>query len=87
MVGMLIGEERPEVERRAPTCWRRSASRRRSGWFEARRQRWIIGTPDEARATVRRYADAGVERLMLQDFIPRDGDMIDLMAQELIGKV
>jgi hypothetical protein len=43
--------------------------------------------PDEARAMVRRYADAGVERLMLQDFLPTDLDMIDVMGAELLGKV
>jgi hypothetical protein len=36
---------------------------------------------------VRRFAEAGVERLMLQDFLPWDLDMVDLMAAELIGKV
>jgi hypothetical protein len=36
-----------------------------------------------ARAMVARFADAGAERLMLQDFIPRDLDMIDVMAEVL----
>ena len=49
--------------------------------------RWIIGTPDEARAMIRRFADAGVERIMLQDFLPWDLEMVDLMGAELIGKV
>jgi alkanesulfonate monooxygenase SsuD/methylene tetrahydromethanopterin reductase-like flavin-dependent oxidoreductase (luciferase family) len=56
-------------------------------WFEKRRHRWILGQPEEARAMIRRYADAGVERIMLQDFLPHDLEMIDLMAAELIGKV
>ena len=34
---------------------------------------------------VRRFADVGVERLMLQDFLPRDLDMIDLAAETLFG--
>ena len=55
-------------------------------WLAGRRARWIVGTPDEARAMVRRYADAGVERLMLQDFLPLDLDMVDLMAEALIGQ-
>ena len=46
-----------------------------------------MGTPDEARAMVERYAEAGIERIMLQDFLPHDLDHIDLMAAELIGKV
>ena len=36
---------------------------------------------------VERFADAGIERIMLQDFLPRDHAMVDLMAEELIGKV
>jgi alkanesulfonate monooxygenase SsuD/methylene tetrahydromethanopterin reductase-like flavin-dependent oxidoreductase (luciferase family) len=56
-------------------------------WLEERRTRWIFGTPDEARAAVRRFADVGVERIMLQDFIPRDLAMIDVMGEELVGRV
>ena len=46
-----------------------------------------MGTPDQARAMVGRFADAGVERIMLQDFVPWDLDMIDLLARELVGRV
>ena len=35
---------------------------------------------------VRRFADAGVERLMLQDFLPWDLEMVDLMGEALIGQ-
>jgi F420-dependent oxidoreductase-like protein len=55
-------------------------------WFAAREQRWIFGTPDRARAKVAEFAAAGVERLMLQDFLPRDLAMIDELADELIGR-
>ncbi len=56
-------------------------------WLAERRGRWIIGTPDEARMRVAEFAAAGVERLMLQDFLPRDLDHIDAMADALIGRV
>ena len=36
---------------------------------------------------VGRFAEAGIERIMLQDFLPHDLDHIDLMAEQLIGKV
>jgi alkanesulfonate monooxygenase SsuD/methylene tetrahydromethanopterin reductase-like flavin-dependent oxidoreductase (luciferase family) len=52
-------------------------------WFRTRRPRWVLGTPDQARAMVARFEEAGAERIMLQDFIPRDLDMIDLMAEVL----
>jgi alkanesulfonate monooxygenase SsuD/methylene tetrahydromethanopterin reductase-like flavin-dependent oxidoreductase (luciferase family) len=56
-------------------------------WFEERRRRWIIGTPEEARAMARRFGDAGVERLMLQVFLPWDLEMVDLLGRELVGRV
>ena len=56
-------------------------TRRADEWLDERPQRWIIGTPDEARARSRRFADAGVERIMLQDFMPWDLEMIDLMGR------
>lgn len=56
-------------------------------WLEERRERWITGTGDAARDTVRRFADAGAERIMLQDFIPWDLDHIDAMGELLVGKV
>ena len=55
-------------------------------WFATREQRWIFGTPDQARAKIAEFAAAGVERLMLQDFLPRDLEMIDELAAELIGR-
>jgi alkanesulfonate monooxygenase SsuD/methylene tetrahydromethanopterin reductase-like flavin-dependent oxidoreductase (luciferase family) len=89
MVGVLMGRDAAEVERRADALVSEFGVDASKGidWLEMRRDRWIIGTPDQARAMVRRFADAGIERIMLQDFLPRDLEMIDLMAQELIGKV
>ena len=55
-------------------------------WLEERRTRWIHGTPDEARARSPVRA-AGVERIMLQDFLPWDLDMVDLIGEELVGRV
>lgn len=89
MVGVLIGRSPAEIDRRVAALLAAfgQASADGRAWLEARRNRWIAGTPDEARAMVARYADAGIERIMLQDFLPLDGEMIDLMAAELIGRV
>jgi len=89
MVGTLIGRDSDEVERRADALMAAFGERRKRGvdWLAARRKRWIMGTPDEARAMVERFAEAGIERIMLQDFLPHDLDHVDLMAGELIGKV
>jgi alkanesulfonate monooxygenase SsuD/methylene tetrahydromethanopterin reductase-like flavin-dependent oxidoreductase (luciferase family) len=89
MVGVLIGRDAAEVERRADALLVAFGQQAESGiaWLNERRSRWILGTPDEARAMVERFADAGIERIMLQDFLPLDLEMIDLMGRELIGKV
>ena len=50
-------------------------------WLRERRERWIMGTPDEAWERVNAMERAGVQRLMLQDFLPRDLDMIRLMGR------
>jgi alkanesulfonate monooxygenase SsuD/methylene tetrahydromethanopterin reductase-like flavin-dependent oxidoreductase (luciferase family) len=89
MVGTMLGATEAEVARRRAALLDTLGVADAAGaaWYEARRARWILGTPDEARAMVRRFADSGVERLMLQDFLPRDLDMIDLMGAALVGQV
>ena len=42
---------------------------------------WIIGTLDEAGERLAAFARAGVQRVMLQDFLPRDLSMIQLMGR------
>ena len=86
MVGTLIGRDRDEVRRReADLLAAFGESGDGEAWLGPRRARWIHGTPDEARAAVARYAEAGAERIMLQTFLPRDLEMIDLMAEALLG--
>ena len=88
MTGVLVGRTEDEVrdrERRLLDAFGDDAGG--DEWIEERRDRWIHGTADAARAMIRRFADAGVERLMLQDFIPWDLDHIDVMGEELIDRV
>jgi F420-dependent oxidoreductase-like protein len=85
MIGVLIGRDDAEVERRADDLLRQVGRDGDRAWFAARRTGWIAGTPDQARETVARYEAVGVERVMLQSMIPRDLDMIDLAAEVLIG--
>jgi F420-dependent oxidoreductase-like protein len=84
MAGVLIGRDEGEVSRRKADLL--AAFGEDAGgedWIDAREPRWVLGSPDQARAMVQRFADAGAERIMLQDFIPRDLEMIDLMAEAL----
>jgi len=88
MIGVLLGEDEAQVrERERVLLHMIGAEEAGDDWFRERRERWILGTPDEARASVERFAAAGVERIMLQDFLPRDLEMVDLMGRELIGRV
>jgi F420-dependent oxidoreductase-like protein len=84
MAGVLIGRDDRELSRRKAELL--TAFGDESGgddWFDAREPRWILGTPDEARAMVARFEAAGAERIMLQTFLPRDLEMVDLMAEAL----
>jgi len=84
MAGILIGRDDAELARRKSALLTAFGNERGGdAWFAAREPRWILGTPDQARAMVQRFADAGAERIMLQTFIPRDLEMIDLMAETL----
>jgi alkanesulfonate monooxygenase SsuD/methylene tetrahydromethanopterin reductase-like flavin-dependent oxidoreductase (luciferase family) len=84
MAGVLIGRNDAELSRRKVELL--AAFGDESGgedWFDAREPRWVLGTPDQARAMVERFEEAGAERIMLQTFLPRDVDMVDLMADTL----
>jgi len=87
MIGVLVGADDAEMRRRERDLLAALEIDSGDDWFATRRRRWIIGTPDEARETVARYAAAGVERIMLQDFLPRDLGMIELLGRELVRPV
>jgi F420-dependent oxidoreductase-like protein len=84
MAGILIGRDDAELDRRKRGLIEAFGDAGAGDdWFAEREPRWILGTRDAARAMVDRFAEAGAERLMLQDFLPRDLEMIDLMAELL----
>jgi hypothetical protein len=43
-----------------------------------------MGLPDEALERIATFREAGVERLALQDFMPRDLDMVRLLGERVI---
>jgi F420-dependent oxidoreductase-like protein len=47
----------------------------------------IVGTPDRAAERLGQYADAGVQRIMLNDDLWDDIDMVELLATEVFPKV
>jgi len=87
MIGVLIGRDEAEVLERLQAMNRTLGDDADEDWLVERELRWITGTPDRARETVRGFAAAGVERIMLQDFLPWDLDMIDVMGEVLVGQV
>ncbi|MGA2513022.1 MAG: TIGR03560 family F420-dependent LLM class oxidoreductase [Candidatus Limnocylindrales bacterium] len=89
MVGFLVGADRAGFQRRmkAQIAMVGASPATAEAWLAEHRRRWIAGTPDEARATVARFAAAGVDRIMLQDLLPGDLDMIELAGRELIDRV
>jgi F420-dependent oxidoreductase-like protein len=56
-------------------------------WLARRRDRYLMGTPDEVVARVAQYEEAGLQRIMLQDWLPTDLDMVSLVGQEVLPKV
>lgn len=82
MVGVLIAEtERELTDRVRAQLEMTGADSDAASWLAERRRRWIVGTPDEAWERIRALEAAGAQRIMLQDFLPRDLDMVRLMGR------
>ena len=89
MAGVLVGGSMDEVQARERTLMTAFGQDADAGeeWLAERRERWVYGTPDMAREQLARFAEAGIERVMLQDFIPWDLEHVDVMGAELVGRV
>jgi F420-dependent oxidoreductase-like protein len=82
MVGVLVADSGGDLEQRVHALLKMTgASGDAQSWLAERRGRWIIGTPEEAWERVRALERAGVQRIMLQDFLPRDLDMVRLAGR------
>ena len=83
MSGVLVGRNETELRDRTRSLmatWGSNSDDAES-WLAERRPRWVIGTPDEARRRVTEFQAAGVQRIMLQTFLPRDLEMVTLLGQ------
>src|SRR3954447_15102029 len=80
MHGFVVGADESEV-------------RDRTARLEAQRgapvdlEGWLAGTPEQIAARLREYAEAGVERVMLQHLLVRDTDALELIAGEVMPAV
>jgi F420-dependent oxidoreductase-like protein len=83
MAGVLIGRDEAELRSRvaAQVAMFHDDPGQAESWMESRRDRWVVGTLDAARARMAEYETAGVDRIMLQDFIPRDLEHVALMGE------
>jgi F420-dependent oxidoreductase-like protein len=86
MTGVLVAESEGDLRDRVRQQLEVLGSAGEDGerWLEERRTRWVMGTPDQALERIAAFADAGVERLALQDFMPRDLDMVRLLGERVI---
>jgi len=85
MAGVLVAHDAAELERRTAKLAEAfgGADDEFTDWIEKRAPRWVYGMPEQARERAAEFAAAGTERLVLQDFLPWDLDMIDLTAEAL----
>jgi len=81
MHAFLVGADEADLRRRAD---------RLAEWqgepvdLDTLRRDWLAGTPDEVVARLRQYEAVGVERVMLQHNLHRDGEALELLAAEVL---
>jgi F420-dependent oxidoreductase-like protein len=83
MTGVLVAETEGDLQARVADLMGAlgQGASDADAWLAERRRRWIMGTPDEALERVRALEEQGTQRIMLQDFIPRDLDHVRLMGR------
>lgn len=83
MTGVLVAETESDLRARVGDLLGTLGQSEVEGdaWLAERRKRWIMGTPDEAHERVRALERQGTERIMLQDFLPRDLDHVRLLGR------
>jgi len=88
MVGVLVGHNQAKVAQRSRALVASAGTDGPSeAWLAQRPREWIIGAIDDALAQAQAFAEAGCERIVLQDRLPRDLEMIDELGRELVGHV
>jgi F420-dependent oxidoreductase-like protein len=85
MTGIVVGADRSELERRADALMDRSG---KPGDVDEAIERWrsdrLVGTADEVIARLERFAEVGVERVLMQHLVHEDLEMLDLIGTEII---
>lgn len=83
MTGVLVAETENDLRTRVADLLAALGQGDADGdaWLAERRKRWVMGTPDEAHERARALEKAGTQRIMLQDFLPRDLDQVRLIGR------
>ncbi|QBI19705.1 LLM class flavin-dependent oxidoreductase [Egibacter rhizosphaerae] len=88
MLPVLVGAHREELHERARRFAELVGSEREIDELLERMGRvGVVGTPEEAADRLGRAREAGLDRVMLQDFLPDDLEMLDLVADEVVPRV
>lgn len=87
MTGVLVAETESDLRARVADLLGELGQSGSDGdaWLAERRGRWVMGTPDEAHERVRALEAHGVQRVMLQDFLPRDLEHVRLLGRVFSG--
>jgi F420-dependent oxidoreductase-like protein len=80
LCAVAIGADRAEADRRIATLAETLEVESVASLATERGGSWAIGTPDEAAVKIREYADAGVDMIVLQNFLPHDLEYVDLLG-------
>jgi F420-dependent oxidoreductase-like protein len=83
MVGVLVAETEADLRERVQQqiAMLGGGAEDAEAWLRQRVGRWIIGTPDAARQVIDELKAAGAQRIMLQDFMPRELEMVTLLGR------
>ena len=88
MTGVVVGSDRAELERRAAALLAHEGENDEPATaIERWRGERLVGTVDEVVARLEEYAEAGVERVMLQHLVHDDLETVELIGREIVPRV
>ena len=88
ITGFIVGASTSEVlERRERLLAEIDGDPQTTAWFTERESKWLIGTAAEVVQQIEALRDTGIERLILQDFLPWDTEMVHLLGTAVLPRV
>jgi F420-dependent oxidoreductase-like protein len=84
LANLLVGTDTADLHARAARLMERDGvSGSPSDFVDGRGPETLTGTPDEVLARIDQYAHAGVDRIMLQHWLHRDLDTVELIGRQI----